>query len=184
MIRIQPEDFWNAYRAELRSIGRRSSLTSYTAWTGVAILAARQLFERRGLRVCQELNLDIMAYEQRVDGVNFNWDLRVAFEHENNQKGEDWIDELCKLCHVVADLRVLVSYFPEWIGFESLLTKRIDLMGHRLQRVEDSSWLLIFGPRESKRLAMPWVAYTIDSNRKLSQLPDANPFVPWRDLPL
>jgi hypothetical protein len=117
-----------------------------------------------------------MGYEQRESGVFFNWDLRVAFEHENSP---NWQDELCKLCHVVADLRVLVAYIAQPAMIESLLQNRIELMGERCQRVRDSQWLFIFGPESSKRNRLPWVAYTLDRACRLTKSHDDNPFCPY-----
>ncbi len=170
MIRIRAADFWPRYREECRSTGTRDSLRTDLSWTNIAVPAARSVCLKAGLEPCEELKLDVMGYEQRVKGVNFNWDLRVAFEHENNHK--QWHEELCKLCHVVADLRVLVSYFLQWEGFEKALQDRVDLMGERMTRVPNSEWLFIFGPRESSKLKMPWVAYTLDDCGRLQMLPN------------
>lgn len=36
------------------------------------------------------------------------WDLKVAIEHENNDK--DWLDEIIKLAHICCPLRVVIGY--------------------------------------------------------------------------
>ena len=36
------------------------------------------------------------------------WDLRIAFEHENNRK--DWFDEVIKLLYIDCPLKVVVGY--------------------------------------------------------------------------
>jgi hypothetical protein len=117
-----------------------------------------------------------MGYEQRVPGVNFNWDLRVAFEHEN---WRNWQDEFCKLCHVVADLRVLAAYFTKRQKIEETLQERIDVMDERVRRLPASEWLFIFGPEDSRCNPTPWIAFTLDGGRRLVKVPDENPFCPY-----
>ena len=63
--------------------------------------------------------IDIIAYSQRKDEAAahpyrgdlapYLWDLKVAFEHENNDK--EWLDEVIKLSHIKCPLRVVVGYF-------------------------------------------------------------------------
>ena len=180
MAQITPEDFWVRYREECRSTGTRQSLRKDPSWTKIAIEAAKTVCRRAELEIGHELYLDVMGYEQRRKGVPYNWDLRVAFEHENNP--ETWQDELCKLCHVAANLCVLASYFFRWDGLEKLLQDRIDLMGERTNIVRGREWLFIFGPRESEELDKPWVAYKLDESRRLKSLPNERPFNPYRDL--
>ena len=61
---------------------------------------------------------DVSSWEQlksRIEDickeVNMNphlWDLRIAFEHENNPK--DWFDEVIKLLYIDCPLKVVVGY--------------------------------------------------------------------------
>ena len=197
MTRISASDFWPCYRNKCRTLGTRKSLKSDRMWTDVAIAAARDTCRCHGLtyglttikdeqpKEERLLRLDWAAFEQAVPGEDFNWHLRVAFEHENCQKRNQWHDELCKLCHVVADLRVLAAYFRRWDGFEEELQHRIDLMAERMTRVRDSEWLFIFGPRDSSQRRMRdivWVAYSLDDQMQLLKLPDNWPFQPNRDI--
>jgi hypothetical protein len=175
MIRLTAEEFWPLYRDEVRRRGSVEALRSSSVWTKVAINAAKAVCLTAGLKIGNELYLDVMGYEQREAGVNFNWDLRVAFEHENTR---NWQDELCKLCHVIANLRVLVAYFPMRECIERQLQEKIDLMGARATRAADCQWLFIFGPEDSRRNPVPWVAYTLDPSRRLAKLSDDSPFCP------
>lgn len=176
MIRITAEEFWRSYRDGVRKRGSLDSLKNSRSWTEVAIDSAKAICLEAGLKIGNELYLDVMGYEQRQSGVNFNWDLRVAFEHENTK---NWQDELCKLCHVVADLRVLVGYFTMREGIRDLLQQRIDQMGERMTRVARSEWLFILGPDDSRRNPTPWTAFSIGDGRRLAELPDDKPFIPF-----
>lgn len=178
MIRLSAEQFWRLYRDEVRLRGSLESLPRSRDWTRVAIAAAKAVCVNAGLKTGNELYLDVMGYEQRESGVDFNWDLRVAFEHENTQ---NWHDELCKLCHIVSDLRVLVGYFKISDQIERRLQERIDLMAERMTRVPDGQWLFIFGPGKSQNDERPWAAYTLDPGRRLIKLADDNPFNPYAE---
>ena len=66
--------------------------------------------------------IDIISYLDRKDeaqkyGYNskklkpYLWDLKVAFEHENNKT--EWLDEIIKLAHILCPLRIVVCYFEK-----------------------------------------------------------------------
>lgn len=64
--------------------------------------------------------IDIIGYESHYQDIQnkrkdpitpYAWDLKVAVEHENNDKL--WMDEIVKLAHVFCDLRVVIGYLPE-----------------------------------------------------------------------
>ena len=178
MNRLSAEQFWPLYRDEVRRRGNLEVIGKSRLWTCVAIDAAKAVCMNAGLKTGNELYLDVMGYEQRQSGVDFNWDLRVAFEHENTN---NWHDELCKLCHVVADLRVLVAYFRSGEPIAERLQERIDLMDKRMTRVQESEWLFIFGPDDSRRDRTRWAAYRLDERRQLARLRDDNPFNPYEE---
>jgi hypothetical protein len=178
MIRLSAREFWPRYRDAVRSQGNLKLLSSTRDWTRVAIDAAKSVCMDAGLTTGNEFYLDVMGYEQRVSGIFYDWDLRIAFEHEN---GRDWHDELCKLCHVVADLRVLVGYFMMRERIDEILRQRIGQMGDRITRVTGSEWLFIFGPNDSRLDHTPWKAYTIDDGNGLIQLRDDDPFNPFEE---
>ena len=52
--------------------------------------------------------IDLIGYRREEPNVDCNWWLDVAYEHENEYN--TWYNELCKLCYVAADLRVVSSY--------------------------------------------------------------------------
>ena len=108
------------------------------------------------------------------------WDLRIAFEHENH--GGRWFEELCKLCHVVADLRVLVSYFYKNVNdVENHLQNTLSIMGQRLSRVPKCEWLVAFGPSTSILAPEPFLAFSLDVNGVPRRIIDDRPLVPRVD---
>jgi hypothetical protein len=98
--------------------------------------------------------------------------LQVAFEAEN---GADWRDELCKLAHIVAELRVLVTYQSHCDrtaadALRGFLKDRRD----RILRVPGSRWLFIFGP-DWREPSACWEAWTLDDAGELIALDDPEP---------
>ena len=75
--------------------------------------------EQNDIAEFEYFRIDIIAYSQRKDEAEaypydgeltpYLWDLKVAFEHENNNK--EWLDEVIKLSHINCPLRVVVGYF-------------------------------------------------------------------------
>ena len=143
--RISPEPFAREY---LAAIGRAASWIDYQHdidWTPTAIEAGESACTNLKLRPSREyLRLDVMGYWRR--GRRNDWDLCVAMEHENR---DNWDDELCKLSHVVADLRVIVSYhdFSCANKLVGVIGDRVTRMKDRMHLVPESEWLFVFGPR-------------------------------------
>src|SRR5689334_4236999 len=137
-MRISAQQFWNDYREQLRADATQAAYALDPTWTPIAKDAAEKVCLFHGLKTSREyFRLDVAGWEYRTGSDYFDWDLRVAFEHENcSIKGKDWCDELCKLTHLVADLRVLVGYFKHRRGdLEITLQDRVTLMGPRMARV-------------------------------------------------
>jgi len=107
-------------------------------------------------------NVDVIGYTENPKEKH-NWKLHVAFEHENT---DGWDTELCKLCYIAADLRVIASYYDfanKKVPVKELLKKRIDKLGiGKVHRVPNSEWLFIFGPR-ARCAQYAFIAYTLDS---------------------
>ncbi|MCH7849924.1 MAG: hypothetical protein IIB53_16370 [Planctomycetes bacterium] len=179
---VEPITFWEAYRDQLRALGSWAAYQTSSEWTKIATEAAIEACREFGLAADREyLRLDVMGYHQTRPGTWYDWHLRIAFEHEN---GDNWNDELCKLAHVVADLRVLVAYH-DYTKSEDPLTRlqsEIHRLGERIHRVPNSNWLFIFGPRQSAP-ERTFMAYTFDSSMQLAALHDEAPFAPqeWLD---
>ena len=182
MIRIAAREFWPAFRDEVRR--QCTTQTMSGNWHVLGIEAAETVCHRFGLETSYELTLDVGGYERRVKGMWYDSDLRVAFEHEVDHPypyrddGRGWQCEIWKLCHIVADLRVLVGYYKNWKGFADELHGKIALMGDRMLRVPKSEWLFVFGAYNSYREPQPWRAWTIDNKLELQPLDDDDPFCP------
>ena len=179
---VEPITFWELYRDRLRALGSWAAYQTSSEWTKIATEAAIETCNEFGLVADREyLRVDVMGYHQTRPGTWYDWHLRVAFEHEN---GDEWNDELCKLAHVVADLRVLVAYHDYRKSDDPLpkLLRVVHRLGERLHRVPDSKWLFIFGPRQSTP-ERRFMAYTLDSSMQLTALHDEAPLLPgeWPD---
>jgi hypothetical protein len=79
--------------------------------------------------------------------LDYNWDLEVAIEHENDT--ETWFYEFVKLVHICCGLKVIITYhnysnyrFP----LEEKFTVLTSLYAMRSYKQTRDKWLLIFGP--------------------------------------
>ena len=110
----------------------------------------------------------------------------MAYEHEND---DTWWEELCKLCYVAADLRVISSYYK--IGsaersaeqtIEDKLRGYLERLGkEKIFRVPNGQWLFVFGQRLDCA-DKPFMAFTIDEELSISRVPGGKQVVPkdWK----
>jgi hypothetical protein len=188
MSRFTPQDFFILYKEQLilrlQSQPREICDGLWTQrgdqlWTEYfAIPAAEQVCLHWQLYPKESsLRLDVAGFERREK--DSNWDLRVAFAHEKTIGG--WPDELHKLCHVLADLRVIVANYRrgEKDTFQEKLQRRIILMGDRMERGYQRNWLFILGPMASSKDRTPWAAFSLGEKRLLQPIPDGKPFSPY-----
>ena len=177
--KITPEAFWKLYSERLSNLSSEEwkAYKNDKQWTKVALSAAEKVCRKMGTAISKDKPIDIRTQKEylRLDLIvytrkkKFDWDIRIAFEHEN--KRNLWPDELCKLCHVVADLRVLVSYhnFKKEGPVEKKLKQRLKILGtDRMQRVLNSEWLFVFGPSDHYE-GYPFRAFAVDKG--LSPVP-------------
>jgi hypothetical protein len=161
-VMVTPEMFVAGYMRELRkkteSDWIQMKTTSRTIFTKEA---AQTVIREAGPRLDSVLipskeyfRVDVIG-EEKVGDKDCNWMLRVAFEHENDLRYYNgrpaWIQELCKLTHLFADLRVLAAYHnsEKDRDLEQLLQRNVDRMQSiesRMTRVPNGQWLFIFGP--------------------------------------
>ncbi len=199
---LTPERFWQLYADKLNE--RSKDAETYkayqdsTKWTELIMKVAEgvirdmlgDLPDDGQPKVDSTLfNIDLNGYttkwfepRQKGEKRQHDWKLKIAYEHENT---DTWHDELCKLCHIVADLRVISSYydFGKKKKIEELLQDMINKLGiWRMHRVPNSRWLFVFGPCrvcEEK----PFRAFTIDSELKVVEITGDKKVIPgeWRN---
>ena len=165
---LTPTAFWSAYRERMR-LGRWSDYQDNRTWTEFAKLQAEAVCHDFGLLTSREyLRLDVAAWTNASDDKR-DWRLQVAFEVESL----DWCDELCKLAHVNATLKVLIGYeFHRRRDAIDTLKERFALQGDLLVG-RGEQWLIAFGPRGWSRDDR-WNAFTLTAEG-VSALPDDLP---------
>jgi len=99
--------------------------------------------------------IDIISYAQRKNEADsyaykgnltpYLWDLKVAFEHENNSK--EWLDEVIKLSHINCPLRVVVGYFtPDEPQRQEALAFAAEMLKKKVgETIQNGEFLLIIG---------------------------------------
>jgi hypothetical protein len=169
---ITPEDFWRLYKQELRTRGDWIAYQGDRPWTAIATAAGIAACRQLGLQTGKEyFRLDVIGYRHRGDDP-YNWDLDIAFEAEN---AANWKDEVCKLAHVVASLRVLVAYqLHRSHTSADALREYVDDLRDRMIRVPGCRWLFIFGP-DWREPSACWEAWTLDHEGRVLPIPDSDP---------
>jgi hypothetical protein len=152
------------------------------AWTRVAITAARW--------TCAQLGLGTegrVPFQFDVIGCDYQnpheWKIRVAFEHEHKRADAPY--ELCKLAHIVADLKVLVAYMRHTTRSkspEAVLSEWIAPVKAQI-RFASSEWLLVMGPDTGSE-DLPFMAFTLSTGLTPIRIHDERPLVPneWMSL--
>ena len=190
---ISPEVFWQVYSAKLSELKdkelvgkelrdkKNNGQEVYEAycgagsWTPFAMGAAENTCKEFGLATSREYyRLDLAGYtEKKKEGeIESKWWLNLAYEHENDRT---WYAELCKLCYVAADLRVISTYhdFKDEEPVTERLGRYINNLGkEKIFRVPNTEWLFIFGPRRvntDERKEHQFKVFTID--KELSIVP-------------
>jgi hypothetical protein len=172
---ITPEGFLRAYIRQFQdanerawpgdNTGDKKRRTKFATTAAVTVIQKAKLgadFPIEPLIATKEyFRVDVIG-DERIGDRDCNWLLRVAFEHENPdwhspntrwgapKRRPTWIQELCKLTHVVADLRVLAAYYDAKQDVEELtrlLQRNVNRMQehNRMTRVPNGEWLFIFG---------------------------------------
>jgi len=148
---LTPEAFWSFYKKAVQESGSWRAYQDNPSWTTIAKSAAESVCRNQfGLQTGREyFRVDVVGWTGRSD---YDYDLRVAFEAENTK---DWEDELCRLAHIVSDLRVLVAYQSHRSRrAEKALDEYLIRHKDRVLRDRNCRWLFIFRPIlwEPKRL--------------------------------
>lgn len=188
---LTPEGFWESYVEMLNDSEPKLTINDYqnnSGWTKQIITRVRKMIHSKmetKIETQKEyFRIDVIGYttrwpdeirisqeREKNDGIKMrplhNWKLRVAYEHENSS---DWSDELCKLCHVAADLRVISSYcdFSKEDIEETLKYYIERLSKEGTMRRAEGKWLFVFGPR--KKSGGSFKAYTLDDDMNVIPL--------------
>lgn len=160
---VTAKGFWDVYSKKLNEEGNWEAYQHDQTWTPVVINIACQTCKELGVETSLEYyRVDLVGYRRDIPEEDRNWWLDVAYEHENR---DTWWEELCKLCYVAADLRVISSYYDlgnEEKTVEDRITKYLRMLGkEKIFRVTNSEWLFVFGPR-LVCADQPFRAFTID----------------------
>ena len=184
---VSAKGFWDVYSAKLNEQGNWKAYQNDTRWTSVVMEVAEETCKELGLEPSKEYyRVDLIGYRWEKPEVKGNWWLDVAYEHENK---DTWWSELCKLCYVAADLRVISSYYKLGSAersaeptIEDKLRGYLERLGkEKISRVLNSQWLFVFGPR-LVCTDQPFRAFTIDDELNVSPVPGGERVVPedWK----
>lgn len=174
MDEITAEVFWDFYARRLEMLNKKAFEDYHqdSSWTPIIMQIVKDVLK-------SDLSLGISKEYMRIDAIGYkklsrnNWRLKIAYEHENS---DDWDDELCKLSHVVANLRVISSYydFTSKTSLADVLSKRLGILGKPVvSRVPNSTWLFVFGPRYTD-YSKPFVAYKVNSDMQIQDITDGH----------
>jgi len=180
---VTAKKFWDVYSKKLNEEGNWEAYQNDQGWTPVVKEIAKKTCEELGIATLMEYyRIDLVGYRRDIPEVDGNWWLDVAYEHENRNT---WWDELCKLCYVAADLRVISSYYDlgnEEQTVEVRIRKYLKMLGkEKIFRIPNSEWLFVFGPTLVSA-DQPFRAFTIDEELSIILVPGGERVVPeeWK----
>lgn len=144
---MEPGVFWREFSTKVTQLGRPEDYQRPSVWTSVidrAFDASAHALGFEGKSVAKEFyRVDHTLWQ--LDDREEEWDLVLAFEHEN---GPTWTEELMKLAHLSCPLRVLISYHDYSLEPNILVQvqRAVELLKRRPHRARSGTWLLAFGP--------------------------------------
>jgi hypothetical protein len=174
---LTPATFWSAYRTALAARGSWDAYQSNKRWTEVATAAAEDGCAALGLTTSREkaFRIDVVGWSDHDPDSLHDGTMRVAFEVES---GAVWRQEVCKLCHFAADLRVIVAYewHATWKAVEAL-EYYLEELRVRMFRMP-TPWLFVFGP-SWERPQDAFEAFEVHAPGKVTRIADATPLRGW-----
>ena len=180
---LSAKRFWDVYSAKLNERGNWEDYKDNTRWTTAVIDVAMETCKKLGIEASKEdYRVDLIGYRREKPEEKGNWWLDVAYEHEND---DTWWGELCKLCYVAADLRVISSYYKlagaDKSAEETIEDKLRGYLGRlgkeKIFRVPNSQWLFVFGPR-LVCANKPFRAFTMDDDLSIRPVGGGERVVP------
>ena len=189
---ISAESFWDAFSSKLFSAcsddqNWRQYFANPTQWTNFVMpTLTNSVGKELGFDPENEIQkefyrIDVIYYKVyanrqadfTIPNEEWNWDLEVAIEHDNNSK--HWPFNVAKLCHINCGLKVIIGYHEYGNQRKyGTIEQKLDYMKTSLydlrkyKQVPEDNWLLILGPND---LARDFVAYKFDGE-EFSNLED------------
>jgi len=181
---VEPESFWKEYSAKLNQKGTQEAYKDNTEWTEKVLCIAEKTCKKFNFKIetsREYYRVDLIGWRREKTNEKRNWWLDVAYEHEN--KYNTWDDELCKLCYVAADLRVISGYHDFNDSEEPIEKKLKGCLGRlgkeKILRVPNSKWLFVFGPRLTCT-DQSFKAFTINEKMTIIPVSGGEEVVPQR----
>lgn len=185
--RILPDQFWREFSAQLsRALSESGEWPAIykdpKPWTKFVDSTCRRTGEKLGFRTERENAGEYMKVDRGFFSIGpeesdkrwCNWDWEVAIEYENSPTGNDWVEEVTRLAHLNAGLKVLVTYTAfSTAGSDpclALIDAAAKLCAQRKYRQSDERWLFIIGPRYPDLATQPAVDF-----RAFAWSPGADP---------
>ncbi|MEN6384180.1 MAG: hypothetical protein ABFD79_03180 [Phycisphaerales bacterium] len=172
---LEPEIFWKLYSKEIINVLQKEenqkAYTSSKEWTSqIKKITEKIITEDYKIHTQREFyNIDIIGYVTNTTKQQYDWELKIAYEHENDKS---WNGEICKLTHIIADLKIISAYF-NFTGktkIEEVLQAYINKLGKdRMLRVPENRWLFVFGPKLNSNIS-PFRAFTLKADLKVQEL--------------
>lgn len=164
---ITQEEFWNAFKGVLKGkvaeIGMQFSQDLYLQGAKYTHFITEVLWDVASTLGFSEIHkeyfrIDVTAFDQRR---YHDWDLEIAVEHEQGTG----LDEITKLAHVNAGLKVSILYhdFSESLPLQFVKKNLVSIIEARKYRSSTDNWLFIVGNRNVNRASFD--AYTYDGNK-------------------
>jgi hypothetical protein len=164
---ITQVEFWDEFKKEIKgqvsNIGMQFSKKWYLQgkkytdfmsnvfWDVVKTLGFSEIHK-------EYFRIDVTAFDQRSDD---DWDLEIAIEHEQGTG----LDEITKLAHVNAGLKVSILYHDFSVSSPLQFVKNnlIKIVEARKYKSRTDNWLFIIGNRNVNRPSFD--AYSYDGKK-------------------
>ena len=199
---IAPQKFWEVYSKNINEAALKDKkfYEKYSAnskWTKEIIeiagdtidqLLRKQESDKKKIEIDHEyFRIDVVGSitiqrpstdDKTIFDKQYVWNLKVAYEHENDPG--TWSGELCKLCYVAADLRVIHAYSKKGVEIESLLQEYVNKLRKEniINRIPNNNWLFVFGVMCEHSEAHR--AFTLDSELNVIPVEGGEEIVPDR----
>ncbi len=169
--KMTAQEFYRTFQVSLSDDWFKTNYKNSSRWTGIidyiinGIIVNDDLtFEKEYYRIdyigWKENKEIIRNQAERVEMLPCLWNLRIAVEHENNQK--DWTYELVKLVHISCPLKVVIGYTPcDERGPGGLEEQRLEYAATLMSKVEafkntsGDEYLVILGNASPKNKSNP-----------------------------